>query len=297
MAAYTDKSACNPTDRAPAMTQPTLISRNKMFNGHHERYRHFSNTCQCDMTFAIYLPPMALQGYKVPVLYWLSGLTCTDENFATKAGAQRFAAQWGIAIVMPDTSPRGDNVADANRYDLGQGAGFYVNATEAPWAAHYQMYNYIAHELPALIEAHFPVTDRRSISGHSMGGHGALQIALKNPGRYAAVSAFAPIVNPSQTPWGQNAFTAYLGKHPEQWAQYDSTELVKTAAKLPILIDQGDADDFYPKELQPDVFVSAARAAGFNIRYSLRPGYDHSYYFIASFIDAHIEFHADALDL
>ncbi|WP_312266474.1 S-formylglutathione hydrolase [Neisseria sp.] len=280
---------------------PTLISRNKMFNGHHERYRHFSESCQSDMTFAVYLPPQALQGYRVPVVYWLSGLTCTDENFSTKAGAQRFAAHWGIALVMPDTSPRGETVADAPRYDLGQGAGFYVNATEEPWAANYQMYDYVVKELPALIEVHFPVTDKRSIMGHSMGGHGALQIALKNPDRYAAVSAFAPIVNPSQTPWGQNALAAYLGENPEAWAQYDSTAIIQTglagSRKLPILIDQGSGDEFYPKELQPETFVNAARGQGYNVRYQLRDGYDHSYYFIASFIDSHIEFHAEALDL
>ena len=280
------------------MSAPTLISRNKMFNGHHERYTHPSASTGTDMTFAVYLPPQALKGYKVPVLYWLSGLTCNDENFSTKAGAQRFAAAWNIALVMPDTSPRGDDVSDAEGYDLGKGAGFYVNATQAPWAAHYQMYDYIVHELPALIEAHFPVTDQRSIFGHSMGGHGALQIALKNPERYAAVSAFAPIVNPSETPWGQKAFTAYLGDDQSAWAEYDSTALVQTAkSKLPILIDQGDADDFYPKELQPEKFIAAARGNGFNVQYHLRPGYDHSYYFIASFIESHIEFHADALGL
>ena len=280
------------------MSALTRLSQNKMFNGLQTRYRHFSERTQCDMTFAIYLPPQALQGYKVPVLYWLSGLTCTDENFTQKAGAQRFAAQWGIALVMPDTSPRGEQVADADSYDLGQGAGFYVNATEAPWAAHYQMYDYIVEELPALIEAEFPVTDKRSIFGHSMGGHGALQIALKNPDRYAAVSAFAPIVNPSQTPWGQKAFAAYLGDDAAAWAAYDSTELVKHAAKkLPILIDQGDADSFYPNELQPETFVRAAQANGFPVQFKMRPGYDHSYFFIASFIDSHIEFHADALGL
>lgn len=280
------------------MSALTLISRNKMFNGRHERYRHFSDANQCEMTFAVYLPPQALQGYRVPVLYWLSGLTCTDENFSVKSGAQRFAAQWGIALVIPDTSPRGAGVADDAAYDLGQGAGFYLDATREPWAANYQMYSYIVHELPALIEAHFPVNGQRSIAGHSMGGHGALQIALKNPERYAAVSAFAPIANPSQTPWGQNAFAAYLGDNPDSWAQYDSTELVKTAAKkLPVLIDQGSADEFYPHELQPQAFVNAARGNGFNVQFNLREGYDHSYYFIATFIDSHIEFHADALGL
>ncbi|STZ75798.1 S-formylglutathione hydrolase [Bergeriella denitrificans] len=280
------------------MSALTLISETKMFNGRQARYRHFSRSTQCDMTFAVYLPPQALQGYRVPVLYWLSGLTCTDENFSQKAGAQRFAAQWGIALVMPDTSPRSDDVADAEGYDLGQGAGFYVNATETPWAAHYRMYDYIVEELPALIEAEFPVTGQRSIFGHSMGGHGALQIALKKPERYAAVSAFAPIVNPSATPWGQKAFAAYLGSDRSAWARYDSTELVQTATRtLPILIDQGDADSFYPAELQPETFVRAARARGFNVQFNMRPGYDHSYFFIASFIETHIEFHAQALGL
>lgn len=274
------------------------IAENKMFNGTQARYRHFSHTNRCDMTFSIYLPPQALQGYRVPVLYWLSGLTCTDENFTQKSGAQRFATQWGIALVMPDTSPRGKEVADDESYDLGQGAGFYLNATQAPWAEHYQMYDYITRELPDLIEGEFPVTDKRSIFGHSMGGHGALQIALKNPDRYAAVSAFAPIVNPSQTPWGQKAFAAYLGEDRRTWADYDSTELVRrTGAKLPVLIEQGDADAFYPQQLQPETFVQAARANGFNVQFKIRPGYDHSYFFIASFIDAHIEFHADALGL
>lgn len=280
------------------MSAPELLSRNKMFNGHQERYRHFSEANQCEMTFSIYLPPQALQGYRVPVLYWLSGLTCTDENFTQKSGAQRFAAQWGIALVMPDTSPRGDHVADDEGYDLGQGAGFYVNATQAPWAEHYRMYDYIVEELPDLIEAHFPVTGKRSIFGHSMGGHGALQIALKNPERYAAVSAFAPIVNPSETPWGQKAFAAYLGGGQSAWQAYDSTALVQTASrKLPILIDQGDADPFYPKELQPETFVRAARGNGFDVQFKKREGYDHSYFFIASFIDSHIDFHADALGL
>ncbi|MFV2029616.1 S-formylglutathione hydrolase [Neisseria sp. S1] len=276
----------------------TLLSRHKMFNGHHERHRHYSNANGCEMTFSIYLPPQALQGYRVPVLYWLSGLTCTDANFSTKSGAQRYAAQWGMALVIPDTSPRGSDIADDDRYDLGQGAGFYVNATKKPWVAHYQMYDYITHELPALIETEFPVSDQRSISGHSMGGHGALQIALKNPTRYAAVSAFAPIVNPSETPWGQQAFSAYLGGQTENWLAYDSTALVKRCAHpLPILIDQGDADEFYPHELQPEKFIAAARANRFHVQYNLRPGYDHSYYFVASFIGTHIEFHADALGL
>ncbi len=280
------------------MSELTLISRNQMFNGQHERYRHASASTGTEMTFAVYLPPQVAQGHRVPVLYWLSGLTCTDENFATKAGAQRFAAQWGVALVMPDTSPRGEEVADDAAYDLGQGAGFYVNATEAPWAAHYRMYDYVATELPELIERHFAVTDERSIFGHSMGGHGALMIALRHSDRYAAASAFAPIVNPSQVPWGRKAFGAYLGADETAWSAYDSTACLALAQrKLPLLIDQGDADSFYPEQLQPEVFVTAARAAGFPLQYHLRAGYDHSYYFIASFIENHIGFHAEHLGL
>ena len=280
------------------MSELTLVSRNTLFGGHHERHSHHSRSTGTSMTFAVYLPPRALQGHAVPVLYWLSGLTCNDENFSTKAGAQRLAAEWGVALVMPDTSPRGADVPDDEAYDLGQGAGFYVNATQNPWAAHYRMYDYVVHELPALIEAHFPVSQQRSIFGHSMGGHGALMVALKNPGRYAAVSAFAPIVNPTETPWGQKAFAAYLGDDSALWADYDSTLLVAEANhKLPILIDQGDADNFYPQQLQPQTFVAAARSAGFTVEFNLRPGYDHSYYFIASFIDSHFAFHADALGL
>ena len=280
------------------MSELTLVSRNTVFGGHHERHSHHSRSTGTEMTFAVYLPPRALQGHAVPVLYWLSGLTCNDENFSTKAGAQRLAAEWGVALVMPDTSPRGADVPNDEAYDLGQGAGFYVNATQNPWAAHYRMYDYVVHELPALIEAHFPVSQQRSIFGHSMGGHGALMVALKNPGRYAAVSAFAPIVNPTETPWGQKAFAAYLGDDSALWADYDSTLLVAEANhKLPILIDQGDADNFYPQQLQPQTFVAAARSAGFTVEFNLRPGYDHSYYFIASFIDSHFAFHADALGL
>ena len=194
------------------MSELQRIARNKMFGGYHERYTHQSQSTATEMTFAIYLPPCVEQGQKVAVLYWLSGLTCNDENFSTKAGAQRYAAEHGVALVMPDTSPRGEGVANDEGYDLGQGAGFYVDATQAPWHEHYRMYRYVVEELPSLIEANFPVTEQRSIFGHSMGGHGALMIALRNSSRYAAVSAFAPIVNPSQTPWGQKAFSAYLGE-------------------------------------------------------------------------------------
>lgn len=265
------------------------------FGGWQDVYRHRSAVLGCDMTFAIYLPPQAQDG-PVPVLYWLSGLTCSEQNFITKAGAQRYAAEHGIAIVCPDTSPRGDGVADADGYDLGKGAGFYVNATQAPWAAHYRMFDYVADELPALVEAHFPVTDARAISGHSMGGHGALVVALRNSGRYRSVSAFSPIVAPASVPWGEKAFAAYLGDDRAAWVQYDASELIRTAAeKLPILIDQGESDEFLDVQLQPWRLKDAADAVGYPVYLRMQPGYDHSYYFIASFIGEHIAHHAMAL--
>lgn len=271
------------------------IEHRACFGGWQDVYRHRSAVLGCDMTFAIYLPPQAQDG-PLPVLYWLSGLTCTEQNFITKAGAQRYAAEHGVAIVAPDTSPRGDGVADAEGYDLGKGAGFYVNATQAPWAAHYRMFDYVAEELPALVEAHFPVTAARAISGHSMGGHGALVVALRNPGRYRSVSAFSPIVAPSQVPWGQKAFAAYLGEDRAAWAQYDASELIRTAAeKLPVLVDQGEADEFLDAQLQPWRLKDAADAAGYPVYLRMQPGHDHSYYFIASFIGEHIAHHATAL--
>ena len=271
------------------------IEHRACFGGWQDVYRHRSAVLGCEMTFAIYLPPQAQEG-PVPVLYWLSGLTCSEQNFITKAGAQRYAAEHGIAIVCPDTSPRGDGVADAEGYDLGKGAGFYVNATQAPWAAHYRMFDYVADELPALVEAQFPVTTGRAISGHSMGGHGALVVALRNPGRYRSVSAFAPIVAPSTVPWGQKAFAAYLGDDPATWAQYDACALVASAAeKLPVLVDQGEADEFLDVQLQPWRLKDAADTAGYPLYLRMQPGYDHSYYFIASFIGEHIAHHAAAL--
>lgn len=272
-----------------------LLSSQRAFGGWHKRYRHQSASTGTAMTFAIYLPPQTAQGDKVPVLYWLSGLTCNDENFATKAGAQRVAAELGLALVMPDTSPRGEGVADADRYDLGQGAGFYVNATQAPWAAHYRMYDYVVDELPALVEASFPVSGKRAISGHSMGGHGALMVALRNPGRYASVSAFAPIVNPASVPWGQLAFSSYLGEDRAAWAAYDSCQLLAEAQPLPmlaILIDQGEQDSFKPEQLQPEALQLAASKRDWPLTLRLQPGYDHSYYFVASFIEDHLRFHA-----
>ena len=276
-----------------------ILSEHKCFDGLQLRVRHPSAANHCEMTYSLYLPPQALAGGRVPLLYWLSGLTCTDENFTQKAGAQRYAAQYGLALVMPDTSPRGEDVPDDPAYDLGQGAGFYLNATQTPWAQHYHMYDYITAELPAHLAAHYPLDDRAGIAGHSMGGHGALQIALKNPARYAAVSAFAPIVNPGDTPWGQKAFTAYLGDDKHAWRDWDSTALLATARAqhLPIRIDAGDADEFCPREIRCETFVDAARQAGYRVDYHLHPGYDHSYYTIASYIGAHIAFHAEALGL
>lgn len=271
------------------------VEHRACFGGWQDVYEHASATLGCTMRFAIYLPPQAADG-PVPVLYWLSGLTCNEQNFITKAGAQRYAAEHGIAIVCPDTSPRGDDVADADGYDLGKGAGFYVNATQAPWAAHYRMHDYVVDELPALVEAHFPVTTSRAISGHSMGGHGALVLALRNPGRYRSVSAFSPIVAPSKVPWGEKALTAYLGEDREAWKAWDACDLVKRASgKLPLLVHQGGDDEFLDSQLRPQLLQAAAVAAGHPLQLRMRPGYDHSYYFIASFIGEHIAHHAAAL--
>ena len=271
------------------------IEHRACFGGWQDVYRHRSEVLGCDMTVGVYLPPQVEQG-PCPVLYWLSGLTCTEQNFITKAGAQRYAAEHGIILVAPDTSPRGEDVADAEGYDLGKGAGFYVNATQDPWSKHYRMYDYIVDELPAWVEADPAASDARAISGHSMGGHGALTIALKNPGRYRSVSAFSPIVAPSQVPWGQKALAAYLGEDREAWTQYDASELVKVATeKLPLLIDQGDADEFLDGQLRPQLLQAAAEAAGHPLSLRMQAGHDHSYYFIASFIGEHIAHHAAAL--
>jgi len=270
----------------------------KEFGGYLNRYRHQSDCCQCSMTFSVYLPEQAALK-KVPALYWLSGLTCTDDNARTKAGMQRYANEHHIALIFPDTSPRGEAVMDnVDRYDLGQGAGFYLNANQAPWATHYQMYDYINQELPALIEANLPIiAGVKSISGHSMGGHGALICALNNPQSYLSVSAFAPICNPVQSAWGQTAFNAYLGDNPQTWEKYDATLLVKAGAKCPdILIEQGTADEFYEqKQLLPENFQTACQETGQGLTLNRRAGYDHSYHFIASFIGQHIQYHAQLL--
>jgi S-formylglutathione hydrolase len=274
------------------------ISCQKSFGGWHKRYRHRSSVLNCAMTFTIYLPPQVEQGEKLPVLYWLSGLSCSDENFMQKAGAQRLAAELGLIIVAPDTSPRGAEVPGDpdGGWDFGLGAGFYLNATQAPWDRHYRMHDYVVHELPALIEASFQVSAKRGISGHSMGGHGALVCALRNPGRYQSLSAFAPIANPMTVPWGEKAFSRYLGEDRSAWREWDASLLIaKAAEQLPILIDQGDRDDFLLTQLKPETLRSAAATANHPLTLRLQAGYDHSYYFIASFIDDHLRHHAKAL--
>jgi len=272
------------------------IEHRACFGGWQDVYRHESKVLGCTMNFAVYLPPQAATQC-LPVLYWLSGLTCSEQNFISKAGAQRYAAAHDVILVAPDTSPRGDDVVDAEGYDLGKGAGFYVNATQAPWSQHYRMHDYVASELPALIEANFPVNGARAISGHSMGGHGALIVALKNPGRYRSVSAFSPIVAPSQVPWGEKAFAAYLGDDRREWKAWDAVALIAGASeRLPLLIDQGDADEFLATQLRPELLQAACAAAGHPLELRLQPGYDHSYYFIQSFIGEHIAHHARALN-
>lgn len=276
-----------------------LLEEHRMFGGWQQRYRHMSSSLNCSMTFSIYLPPPR-DDNPPPVLYWLSGLTCTDENFTQKAGAQRVAAELGLVLVMPDTSPRGDEVVNDEGYDLGHGAGFYLNATRSPWGAHYRMYDYVIDELPQLIAGHFSVSDKQSICGHSMGGHGALMLALRNPQRFRSVSAFAPIVNPCQVPWGRKAFHAYLGDDESQWLQYDSCHLLSSMPKdqrpFPILIDQGGDDQFLADQLQPSKLVELARQHGWPLQMRVQPGYDHSYFTIATFIEEHLRFHAEWLN-
>lgn len=272
------------------------ISANKSFGGWSKQYRHDSKAVNGPMQFAVFLPPACDEGKKVPVFYWLSGLTCDDTNFMQKACAQRVAAELGIALVVPDTSPRGENVANDEAYDLGQGAGFYVNATQKPWAANFQMYDYIVNELPELVKAHFPVNDNWAISGHSMGGHGALMIGMKEAERFTSISAFSPIVNPINCPWGQKALTAYLGDDKKAWQAYDSCELMKAADSIkPMLISQGEADNFLDEQLKPWLLEAVAKDKGFDVAIEQHAGYDHSYYFIASFIEQHLRFHAKYL--
>jgi S-formylglutathione hydrolase len=278
------------------------VSRHRCFGGTVGFYKHASAVNACTMKFAVYTPPQAERG-KVPVLYYLAGLTCTEETFMIKAGAQRRAAELGLMLVAPDTSPRGVPLpGDGDAYDFGVGAGFYLDATQEPWSRHYRMYSYVTAELPALIDAHFPVdTGRQGIFGHSMGGHGALSIGLKNPGgRYRSLSAFAPIVAPKQVPWGQKAFGGYLGADRGQWDDYDSTVLMSKVKdprrRPPILIDQGLADQFLESQLHPHLLEDMAREVGYAFTLRRQPGYDHGYYFISSFIDDHLRHHARILN-
>jgi len=269
-----------------------LLEEHRLFGGWQQRYRHTSTSLNCPMTFSIFLPGPK-NNTPPPVVWCLAGLTCTDENFSVKSGAQRVAAELGLVLVMPDTSPRGEGVANDDGYDLGQGAGFYLNATQAPWSAHFHMYDYISSELPALIASNFSVSDRQAIMGHSMGGHGALTIALRNPGRFSSASAFAPIVNPLEVPWGQKAFRAYLGEDIDSWKEYDSCWLMRNSAnQLPVLIDQGDSDQFLADQLRPERLEEIAKEVDFPLVVRVQPGYDHSYFFISSFVEDHLHFHA-----
>jgi S-formylglutathione hydrolase len=273
------------------------VEKHASFGGRQEVWKHASTTLGCEMKFGLYLPPAAVEGQRCPVLYYLAGLTCNEQTFITKAGAQEHAARHGFILVAPDTSPRGPGVPNEDSYDLGEGAGFYLNATQAPWAQHYRMADYVAQELPGLIEQNFPAADARGIFGHSMGGHGALVTALRNPGRYRSVSAFAPVVAPSQVPWGQKAFTAYLGADTSAWKEWDAVELVATATeRLPILVDQGETDEFLRKQLRPELLEAACSAAGHPLTLRRHAGYDHSYYFIATVMADHFAHHAQALN-
>ena len=274
------------------------LSEHACFGGMQGFYRHASNEIGLPMRFGVYLPPQAIAGARVPALVWLAGLTCTEETFAIKAGAQRAAAELGVMLVTPDTSPRDTGVAGADaHWDFGNGAGFYLDATQAPWAEHWRIESYVTRELPELLAAHFPWRrDRLGLFGHSMGGHGALTLALRHPGLFRSVSAFAPVAAPMQSPWGVKAFTNYLGDDRAAWAAHDATELVTSGARAPaLLVDQGLADKFLAEQLHIDRFEAACRQAGQSLTVRRHEGYDHGYFFIASFVEDHLRFHADAL--
>ncbi len=275
------------------MSELKLLKKHKSFGGWVEFYSHPSSSTKTDMGFSFYRPPQAQSG-KVPVLIWLSGLTCTEENFIAKAGAQRFASEKGIMVVCPDTSPRGTNIpGEHDSWDFGAGAGFYLNATTELWKNNYRMYDYVANELLELMKTEFPADmSRVGIFGHSMGGHGALTIALKNPGKFRSVSAFSPIVAPTQCPWGIKAFTNYLGEDRTTWNDYDSCELIKKATvKLPTLIDQGTNDEFLDTQLKPGLLLDVCKKFDYPVNFRMQEGFDHSYYFISTFIKDHIDFH------
>lgn len=274
-----------------------VVSESRSHGGRQLVVRHPSRATSTDMTFSIFLPPQAEGGGKLPLLWYLSGLTCTHANVTEKGEYRAACAEHGLIFVAPDTSPRGEGVPNADDYDFGQGAGFYVDATEEPWAANFRMWSYVTEELPALVATEFPVDmDRQGITGHSMGGHGALTVALNFPDRFCSVSAFAPIVAPGQVPWGQKALTGYLGENPAAWRKHDAVALIEDGARVPeILVDVGDADPFLEKELRPELLENACAAAGIPLRLRLQPGYDHSYYFISTFMADHLAWHAERL--
>jgi S-formylglutathione hydrolase len=273
-----------------------IVSQSRCFGGAQTIYRHASQETRTPMRFAAFTPPQARTG-RVPVVWWLSGLTCTEENFTVKAGAQRVAAELGLLVIAPDTSPRGEGVPDDAAYDFGQGAGFYVDATVEPWARNFRMRSYIERELPGIVEAELPADlSRQGIMGHSMGGHGALTIALRNPGRFKAVSAFAPISSPMRCPWGEKALGGYLGPNREAWAMYDACALIGGGARIPdVLVDQGSADGFLETQLKPELLKEACAKAGIPLTLRMQDGYDHSYFFIATFIEDHLRWHAARL--
>jgi S-formylglutathione hydrolase len=279
------------------MSAIEILSENKSHGGRQLVVKHASASTGTDMTFSIFLPPQAESGARLPVVWYLSGLTCTHANVTEKGEYRAACAEHGLVFVAPDTSPRGEDVADAEGYDFGKGAGFYVDATQDPWARHYRMWTYVTEELPALVVGEFPVDGyAQGITGHSMGGHGALTIALRNPELFRSVSAFAPIVAPSQVPWGQKALTGYLGEDRAAWRKHDAVALIEDGARLPeILVDVGDADPFIEKELRPELLERACAAAGIALTLRIQPGYDHSYYFISTFMAEHLAWHAERL--
>ena len=274
-----------------------IVSENKSHGGRQLVVQHPSTASGTDMTFSIFLPPQAECGGKLPIVWYLSGLTCTHANVTEKGEYRAACAEHGLIFVAPDTSPRGDDVPDAEGYDFGKGAGFYVDATEKPWSRNYRMWTYVTGELPGLLAAEFPVdTARQAITGHSMGGHGALTVALNFPDRFRSVSAFAPIVAPSQVPWGQKALTGYLGEDRSPWRKHDAVALIEGGARLPdLLVDVGDADPFIEKELRPELLEQACATAGIPLKLRIQPGYDHSYYFISTFMADHLRWHAERL--
>jgi S-formylglutathione hydrolase len=272
-----------------------LIEKKRSFGGEQCKYRHYSEVLQCEMTFSIYLPSN-IEQKKIPLIWWLSGLTCTDDNFSQKSGFQKLAEKYQVAVMIPDTSPRGENVVDDEAWDLGQGAGFYLNAIQDPWAKQYNMYTYIVEELTALASTLVPhFSGEESIMGHSMGGHGALVIGMKNATRFKAISALSPILSPSRVPWGIKAFSSYLGYDQTTWKEWDASELVKDADMPPILITQGTQDDFYPKQLDETYFLKNAQENNQIVNYKKVEGYDHSYFFISTFLEEHFAFHMEYL--